>query len=49
MRTRVERLSRQTKGSFSYAESANLQQVRRQKSCNDIQMLRDVYLAKGVE
>lgn len=49
VRTRVERLSRQTKGSFSYAESANLQQVRRQKSCNDIQMLRDVYLAKGVE
>jgi hypothetical protein len=43
MRTRVEQLERQTKGFFTYAESANLQQVRRHGSRDGMDLLKNVF------
>lgn len=47
VRTRVEALGRHSKNCFSYAESANLQTVRRQKLHSSVELLRDVYLQEG--
>ena len=43
MRTRVEQLERQTNGFFTYAESANLQQVRRHGSRDGMDLLKNVF------
>jgi hypothetical protein len=47
IRARVERMARQTDGFFSYAESANLQQVNRRQYREPIELLEDVYRPKG--
>jgi hypothetical protein len=43
MRTRVEQLERQTKGVFAYAESTNLQQIRRHGLRNGMDLLKEVF------
>jgi hypothetical protein len=43
VRLRVEQLEQQTGGFFAYAESANLQQLRRQGSRDGAHLLRDIY------
>jgi hypothetical protein len=47
VRARVEMLARQTKNFFSYAESANLQTVRRQGHRESFELLDDVYRQEG--
>jgi len=47
VRARVEKLAQHTKHFFSYAESANLQQVRRQGNRESIDLLDDVYQQEG--
>lgn len=46
VRARVERLARQTDGLFTYAESANIQQVRRNGEANQVELLRQIYEAE---
>lgn len=48
VRSRVEQLERRTKGAFSYADSANLQQIRRQKSCGEVELLKQLYKVETV-
>lgn len=43
VRQRVEQLEKQTNGYFSYAESANLQQLHRKDHRDSIDLLRDIY------
>jgi hypothetical protein len=43
IRTRVEQLERQTKGTFAFAEGANLQQVRRTRVPDRMDLLKAVY------
>ena len=47
VRVRVEQLDRQTKGVFSYAESANLQQLHRKGHCGSVGFLRAIYRGEG--
>ena len=47
VRARVEKLARHTKNFFSYAESANLQTVRRQRRRESIELLDDIYRQEG--
>jgi hypothetical protein len=47
VRARVEKLTQHTKNFFSYAESANLQQVRRQGQLASIRLLDDIYQQQG--
>ena len=47
VRARVEKLGQHTKSFFSYAESANLQQVRRKAPRKSIELLGDIYLQEG--
>ena len=47
VRVRVEKLAQQTKNCFEYAESANLQQVRRKGPRASIELLDDVYQQEG--
>jgi hypothetical protein len=43
VRHRVEQLDRQSKGSFSYAESANLQQLHRNRRHDGVDLLQEIY------
>jgi len=47
IRARVEALARQTKNFFSYAESANLQTVRRQGQRKNSDLLKEIYRHEG--
>ena len=47
IRTRVDALARQTKNFFSYAESANLQTVRRQGQRKGSELLNEIYRQEG--
>lgn len=47
IRSRVEGLGRQTKNFFSYAESANLQTVRRQGQRKNSELLNEIYRQEG--
>lgn len=47
IRARVEALARQTKNFFTYAESANLQTVRRQGQRNNSDLLNEIYRQEG--
>lgn len=47
VRTRVEQLTRQKKSGFSYTESANLQQVRRLETWDEVELLKQIYRPGG--
>lgn len=47
IRARVEALARQTRNFFSYAESANLQAVRRQGQRKNSELLKEIYQHEG--
>lgn len=44
VRVRLEDLNKDPNSPFSYAESLNLQQVRRQRVCSELELLRRIYL-----
>jgi hypothetical protein len=44
VRVRLEELNKDPNSPFSYAESLNLQQVRRQRVCSELELLRRIYL-----
>lgn len=44
VRARLEELNKEPDNPFSYAESLNLQQVRRHRVCSELELLRRVYL-----
>jgi hypothetical protein len=43
VRARVERLAQQTKGLFTYVESTNIQQIRRNGDANKLALLQQIY------
>jgi hypothetical protein len=47
VRVRVEQLASTTRGLFSYAESANLQQLRREGRRDAVELLKDIYRGEG--
>lgn len=47
VRVRVEQLARTTRGLFSYAESASLQQLRREGRRDTVELLKDIYRGEG--
>lgn len=48
VRTRLEQLTRQANSGFSYAESANLQQIHRRENRAEMQLLKQIYRTGGV-